>query len=101
MTTILQGIGWFLLKIYEFFESCHIPASYALMLVVFTILIKVVIFPLSYKGKKSMMKMSMLESKQKKATTARSIRKRCRSSTSARRSTPWAAACGPSCPCPF
>ena len=23
MTTILQGIGWFLLKIYEFFESCH------------------------------------------------------------------------------
>ena len=45
MTTILQGIGWFLLKIYEFFESCHIPASYALMLVVFTILIKVVIFP--------------------------------------------------------
>ena len=47
MTTILQGIGWFLLKIYEFFESCHIPASYALMLVVFTILIKVVIFPLS------------------------------------------------------
>ena len=66
MTTILQGIGWFLLKIYEFFESCHIPASYALMLVVFTILIKVVIFPLSYKGKKSMMKMSMLQSKQKK-----------------------------------
>ena len=66
MTTILQGIGWFLLKIYEFFESCHIPASYALMLVVFTILIKIVLFPLSYKGKKSMMKMSMLQSKQKK-----------------------------------
>ena len=37
MTTILQGIGWFLLKIYEFFEAAHIPAAYALSLVVFTV----------------------------------------------------------------
>ena len=27
MTTILQGIGWFLLKIYEFFEAAHTPSS--------------------------------------------------------------------------
>jgi YidC/Oxa1 family membrane protein insertase len=65
MTTILQGIGWFLLKIYEFFESAHIPAAYALSLVVFTILVKIVLFPLSYKGKKSMMKMTALQSKMK------------------------------------
>ena len=65
MTTILQGIGWFLLKIYEFFESTHIPAAYALSLVVFTILVKIVLFPLSYKGKKSMMKMTSLQGKMK------------------------------------
>ena len=29
MTQILQAIGWFLLKIYEFFETAHIPAAYA------------------------------------------------------------------------
>ena len=29
MTQILQWIGWFLLQIYEFFESAHIPAAYA------------------------------------------------------------------------
>lgn len=65
MTTILQGIGWFLLKIYEFFESAHIPAAYALALVVFTILVKLILFPLSYKGKKSMMRMTALQSKMK------------------------------------
>lgn len=65
MTQILQAIGWFLLKIYEFFETAHIPAAYALSLVVFTILVKLVLFPLSYKGKKSMMKMTALQSKMK------------------------------------
>lgn len=65
MTTILQGIGWFLLKIYEFFESAHIPAAYALSLVVFTVLVKLVLFPLSYKGKKSMMRMNALQGKMK------------------------------------
>jgi YidC/Oxa1 family membrane protein insertase len=66
MTTILQGIGWFLLKIYEFFESAHIPAAYALSLVVFTMLVKLVLFPLSYKGKKSMMRMTALQGKLKR-----------------------------------
>ena len=36
MTQILQWIGWFLLQIYEFFANAHIPAAYALSLVVFT-----------------------------------------------------------------
>lgn len=65
MTQILQWIGWFLLKIYEFFESAHIPAAYALSLVVFTILVKLVLFPLSYKGKKSMMRMTALQGRMK------------------------------------
>ena len=65
MTTILQGIGWFLLKIYELFENLGLPGAYALALIVFTILIKVVLFPLSYKGKKSMMKMNSLQVKLK------------------------------------
>ena len=65
MTTILQWIGWFLLKIYEFFEASHIPAAYALALVVFTILVKVILFPLNYKGKKSMMRMNAMQSKLK------------------------------------
>ena len=45
MTQILQWIGWFLLQIYEFFESAHIPAAYALSLVVFTLIVKLVLFP--------------------------------------------------------
>ena len=66
MTQILQWIGWFLLKIYEFFESAHIPAAYALALVVFTLIVKLVLFPLSYKGKKSMMRMTALQGKMKR-----------------------------------
>lgn len=69
MTQILQWIGWFLLKIYEFFESAHIPAAYALSLVVFTLLVKLVLFPLSYKGKKSMMRMTALQGKMKQLET--------------------------------
>ena len=65
MTQILQWIGWFLLQIYEFFESAHIPAAYALSLVVFTLIVKLVLFPLSYKGKKSMMRMTALQGRMK------------------------------------
>lgn len=66
MTQILQWIGWFLLQIYEFFDNANIPAAYALSLVVFTIIVKVVLFPLSYKGKKSMMRMTALQSRAKR-----------------------------------
>ena len=54
MTAILQVFGAFLLWLYKF---CH---SYALALIVFTLLTKVVLFPLSYKGKKGMMQMNTL-----------------------------------------
>ena len=55
MTAILQVFGAFLLWLYKF---CH---SYALALIVFTLLTKVVLFPLSYKGKKGMMQMNTLQ----------------------------------------
>ena len=55
MTAILQVFGAFLLWLYKF---CH---SYALALIIFTLLTKVVLFPLSYKGKKGMMQMNTLQ----------------------------------------
>lgn len=53
-TAFLQLFGKLLLWIYN---GCH---SYALALIVFTLLTKLVLFPVSYKGKKSMMQTSAL-----------------------------------------
>lgn len=66
MTTILQGIGWFLFKVYEFFENLGAPGAYALALVVFTVLVKTVLFPLSYMGKKSMMRTTALQGRMRR-----------------------------------
>ncbi len=55
MTAILQVFGTFLLWLYKF---CN---SYALALIVFTLLTKLVLFPLSYKGKKGMMQMNTMQ----------------------------------------
>ena len=65
MTTILQGIGWVLLKLYELFESAGIPGAYALMLVCFSLVLKLILFPFSYRGKKSMMRTTLLQGKMK------------------------------------
>ena len=54
ITAVLQFFGRILLFIYNF---CH---SYALTLAIFTILVKLVLFPLSYKGKQSMMRMNSM-----------------------------------------
>lgn len=54
ITAILQFFGRILLWIYNFF------GNYALALAVFTLLTKLVLFPLSYKGKRSMMQMNSL-----------------------------------------
>ena len=54
VTAILQFFGRILLFIYNF---CH---SYALTLAIFTLLVKLVLFPLSYKGKQSMMRMNSM-----------------------------------------
>lgn len=54
VTAILQFFGRILLFIYNF---CH---SYALTLAIFTILVKLVLFPLSYKGKQGMMRMNSM-----------------------------------------
>lgn len=66
MTTILQGIGWFLFKVYEFFENLGAPGAYALALVVFTVLVKTVLYPLSYMGKKSMMRTTALQGRMRR-----------------------------------
>lgn len=55
ITAFLQIFGKILLWIYEF---CH---SYALSLIIFTLLTKLVLFPVSYRGKKSMMQTSALQ----------------------------------------
>lgn len=54
ITAFLQFFGKFLLWLYESFHS------YALALIVFTLLTKLVLFPLTYKGKKSMMQTTAL-----------------------------------------
>ncbi|MBQ8935433.1 MAG: YidC/Oxa1 family membrane protein insertase, partial [Oscillospiraceae bacterium] len=54
ITAILQFFGRILLWIYNF---C---GNYALSLAIFTLLTKLVLFPLSYKGKKGMMQMNTL-----------------------------------------
>ncbi|MCD8008912.1 MAG: YidC/Oxa1 family membrane protein insertase [Clostridiales bacterium] len=55
ITAFLQIFGKILLWIYEF---CH---SYALSLIIFTLLSKLILFPISYRGKKSMMQMNSLQ----------------------------------------
>lgn len=57
---ILQFFGKILLWIYNF---C---GNYALALILFTLLTKVVLFPLSYKGKRSMMQMNALSEEQQR-----------------------------------
>lgn len=54
ITAILQFFGKILLWIYN---TC---GSYALALAIFTLLTKLVLFPLSYKGKRSMMQMNSM-----------------------------------------
>lgn len=60
LTAILQFFGGFLLWLYNVFHS------YALALIIFTLLIRLVMFPLSLKGKKSMMKTSALSAEMQK-----------------------------------
>lgn len=56
MTAILQVFGTFLLWLYKICGG-----SYALALIVFTLLTKLILFPLSYKGKKGMMQMNTMQ----------------------------------------
>ena len=59
MDIILKPFAWLLLAFY------NLTGSYAMALVLFTLVIKVVLFPLSIKGKRSMMKMTSLQGKMK------------------------------------
>ena len=62
---IMTPFSW-LLKMF-----CQVFDSYGIALILFTVVIKIILFPFSYKGKKSMIKMSMASSKLKE------IQKRC------------------------
>ena len=97
MGIILKPFAWLLLFFYNYF-------GYAVALILFALVVKLILFPLSLKGKKSMIKMNLLSGKMQQlqkqyGRTGNVIRWRSKSCMSGRRSTPWAAACGPCCPC--
>ena len=89
MGIFLQPFAWLLLFFYNLFNS------YGLALILFGVVIKLVLFPVTLKSKKSMIQTTMLSSKSSTARTRSAITWRSRSSISGRRSTPWGAASGP------
>ena len=101
MEIILTPFVW-LLQV--FYDWC---GSYGLALILFAIVVKLILFPFSLKGKRSMIQMNMLSGKMNKLQkqygknirTRSAIIWRFRSSMRRRRSTPWGAVCGPSFPC--
>ena len=57
MGIILKPFAWLLLFFYNFFSS------YGIALILFALVVKLILFPLSLKGKKSMIKMNLLSGK--------------------------------------
>ena len=57
MGLILKPFAWLLLFFYNFFSS------YGIALILFALVVKLILFPLSLKGKKSMIKMNLLSGK--------------------------------------
>ncbi len=57
MGIILTPFSWILLFFYDFFQS------YGVALILFALLVKIILFPLSIKGKKSMIQMNLLSGK--------------------------------------
>ena len=62
---VLTPFSW-LLKVF-----CQVFNSYAIALILFTLVVKIILFPLSLKGKKSMIKMNMV------SLQVKEIQKRC------------------------
>ena len=60
MDIILSPFSWLLEVFYNFFDS------YGLALILFALVVKVVLFPLSLKGKRSMIQMNMLSGQMQK-----------------------------------
>lgn len=58
--TIMTPFTWLLLFFYRFFSS------YGVALILFALVVKLILFPLSLKGKRSMIQMNMLSSKMQK-----------------------------------
>ena len=87
MGIILTPFAWLLMCFYDLFQS------YGLALILFALVIKLVLFPFSLKGKKSMIQMNLLSPscsscKSSTARTGSVTIWRSRSSTRRRRSTP-------------
>ena len=60
MDLILKPFGWLLLMLY------NLVSNYGIALFIFAILVKIILFPFSLKGKKSMIQMNMLSAKTQK-----------------------------------
>lgn len=60
MSIILKPFAWLLLQMYRLLNN------YGLALILFAVLVKLILFPFSLKGKKSMIKTTMLNSKMQK-----------------------------------
>lgn len=67
MGIILKPFAMLLMFFYNFFSS------YGIALILFALVVKLILFPLSLKGKKSMIKMNLLSGKMRscKSSTAR------------------------------
>ena len=94
MGIILQPFAWLLLFFYRAFNS------YGLALIIFGIVIKLLLFPVTLKSKKSMIQTSMLSEKMQRLQKQYGKDKErynleVQSSMRRKRSTPWGAACGP------
>lgn len=60
MDILLRPFAWLLLLLYNLVDS------YGIALILFAILVKLILFPFSLKGKRSMIQMNMLSSKMQK-----------------------------------
>ena len=87
MGIILKPFAWLLLFFYNLFNS------YGIALILFAVVVKLILFPVTLKSKKSMIQTTMLSGKMPKTGSA--IIWKCRSSTKRKKSTPWEYACGP------
>ena len=83
-----------------------ITGSYGVSLLLFALVIRLILFPVFLKGRKSMLSMSGLAEKQQELAKKYARNREKYSQELAKLyeeegSSPPAAACGPSCPCPF
>ena len=97
---ILMPFSWLLQLFYD------LTGSYGFALIFFAVVVKLILFPFSLKGKKSMIQMNMLQGKmqqiqRKYANDKQRQNLEIQKLYEKERSTPWAAVCGPFSPSVF